>query len=573
MKERIHENEAVMGILRNTVQWTKTLASHRWVFLAAVGLLATASVSIAENTEQTPAYLSQWLEPEMLEFSSTTIPAAPLRRFYTAQGYQPLWIGSRGLSRRGEEALEVLSKAGEEGINGERYHVQTIRSVAAMPFTNEEQAMRIRLSLETLMSHAVMRYAADMQGGAVRAQWNTGNAPMGEEQQAAVLKQAAQTGDVGRFLTGLIPTSRGYVALKQELKHYKTLAANGGWPEFPAGKQAIKPGAGDARLPVLRQILAVTGDLPAAEASNQTPTYDAATEAAVKRFQLRHGVEADGVIGKGTQEALAVPVSARIEQIALTMERMRWMPESLGSRYVLVNVPGYTLNAVSGGKSLAMNVIVGKPTNKTPMFSKEITDVVLNPTWSVPLKIAVNEMLPKLRNDPDYLRRSGFKVLQHTSGGTQEVDAASIDWNAVGGRGFNYAFRQNAGDGNALGKVKFNIPNSDSIYLHDTAQRGLFVKADRSLSHGCIRLGDPQALTRFVLEDDGWETAKIDAAYEASTSRTVKVTPMPVHLVYWTSWVDGEGRAHFRKDIYGMDKSLLAAMTLPGKAAVAVASR
>lgn len=238
------------------------------------------------------------------------------------------------------------------------------------------------------------------------------------------------------------------------------------------------------------------------------------------------------------------------------------MPESLGSRYVLVNIPAYQLTAVNGSKHLQMDVIVGKPNTPTPMFSKNITGLSINPTWGVPKKIAVNEMLPKVRKNPGYLNQAGYEVVDNS--GTA-INPSDINWDSVGKFNFAYNFRQAPGSGNALGKVKFSIPDSDDIYLHDTSQRKLFANADRALSHGCVRLSDPKALTQFMLQGEGWSEAKIEASYDGNDSRTVAITPMPVHLVYWTSWVDVAGKVHFSQDIYGKDKSLLAAMGTPNR--------
>ena len=388
----------------------------------------------------------------------------------------------------------------------------------------------------------------------MRPQWKTGDALIDDAAQAAALTQATATRDTAGYLATLAPQTPDYIALKSALVNYQALAANGGWPEFPVGKP-ITPGMSDARVTTMARILTLMGDLP--ESAVVSAQYQGEIVEAVKRFQQRHNIEDDGVIGKATQEALAVPVGKRIGQMAMTMERMRWMPKDMGTRYVLVNVPGYQLRAVDGQRTLAMDVIVGKPTSKTPMFSKEITQVVINPSWGVPAKIAVNEMLPKIRKDPSYLTRAGYTVSEN---GTT-VSPHDVDWDSLGRGNFPYALKQKPGDGNALGKVKFMIPDSDNIYLHDTAQRGLFVRADRSMSHGCVRLSDPEAMTKFILGGEGWDEQKIETAYDSDASRSVTINPMPVHMVYWTSWTDSSGKPHFARDIYGMDKSLLAAMT------------
>jgi murein L,D-transpeptidase YcbB/YkuD len=521
--------------------------------------MAWASAASAQ-TDTVSAALAHWLEQPSLTFGATTINPAGLRNVYARSNYQTLWATEKGLTARGQKVLALIEAAGEQGLSPERYAVSTIHSVAAMPRSNVDTTTQITLSLDLLMSNAVLQYASDMHGGVARHQWNTGEEKPSDADETAHLIQAASTLDSATYLQSLAPASPEYSALKRALKQYQALSAAGGWPQFAEGK-TIKAGMSDARLPIIRQILVANGDMAATQTLEPT-LYDAAMQAGIKHFQQRHGIEADGIIGSSTQAALNVPASDRVEQIALTLERMRWMPNNLGSRYVLVNIPGYSLKAVSGSAQLTMPVIVGANSTKTPMFSKEITNVVINPSWGVPAKIAVNELLPKVRKNPSYLNNAGYTVIARDGG---EIDPSVVDWNSIDKSNFSYSFRQNPGSGNALGKVKFTIPDSDNIYLHDTARPELFSRSDRNLSHGCVRLSDPEALTNFVLTGEGWDSKKIDTAYNSSASRTVAITPMPVHLVYWTSWVDDTGQIHFGRDVYGMDKPLLAAMNKPSK--------
>ena len=522
-------------------------------------VLAIVTAGMARADALDAQNLSHWLEQPNVQFDAVRVPTEGLRTYYAAHQYQTVWVDSQGLTARGAQVLEILDHANAQGLNPELYAVSEIHKVNALPRTDANTVTQIRLSLELLISHAVMHYAADMAGGNSNHQWDTGKSVVAAGDLPGLLEQVASSSDQAAALARLEPATLQYKGLKAALAQYQEIAANGGWPHFTTGKP-IKPGMSDVRMATLRHILLANGDLTALASAGSE--YDTATVEGIKRFQERHGIEADGVIGTSTQAALSIPLSQRIEQIAMTMERMRWMPADMGSRYVLVNIPGYTLTAVAPGKQLSMNVVVGKPTTKTPMFSKNITDVVLNPSWGVPEKIAVNEMLPKVRKNPGYLSRAGYTVVDASN---HAVDPNSIDWGSVGKGNFGYSFRQNPGDSNALGKVKFNIPDSDNIYLHDTSQRGLFVKADRDLSHGCVRLGDPRALTEFVLGSEGWSEAKIESAYESDASRTVHIAPLPVHLVYWTSWVDAQHRVHFGRDIYGMDKTLLASMGSPNR--------
>jgi len=532
----------------------KLVAPYLRYILSSIFALFWAS---AANAIDTAPYLAQWLQQPTVQIGETSLETAALSNFYAAEGYQPVWTDAQGLTPRAVQALNVIANAGTDGLNPEIYRVSTTRTLAALPASDADTILRNHLSLELLMSDAIMHYASDINSGFAQHQWNTGKESTTADEQLALLQQAAANPDTAAFLTALAPKTQDYIALKKVLQDYQTIASKGGWPEFVPGK-TIKSGANDPRMTILRQILLVNGDLTATTPV-QDNTYDVVTMEAVKHFQERHGLDANGIMNTPTQQALTVPVADRITQISMTLDRMRWMPNNMGPRYVMVNIPAYVLTAVSGNNRLNMNVIVGKASTKTPMFSKNITDIVFNPSWGVPAKIAMNEMLPKVRKDPDYLIKAGYTVMETRDGNSHVIDPHEIDWQSVGRGNFAYSFRQNPGDGNALGKVKFNIPDSDDIYLHDTSQHGLFARADRSLSHGCIRLSEPKSLTEFILSSEGWTQLKIDGTYDSATSKTVHITPLPVHLVYWTSWVDEHGRAHFSRDIYGMDKTLLAA--------------
>ncbi len=345
------------------------------------------------------------------------------------------------------------------------------------------------------------------------------------------------------------------LALQKALKQYKELSDNGGWPEWQVGKK-ITAGDSDDRIPTLRNLLTITSDYaPIATISAESQHYDDTLVEAVKHFQARHGLNADGTLGKSTQTALAVPVSRRIAQIIVTLERIKNNPELIEPKFILVNLPGYTLYGMEQEKTaLQMRVIIGNKDNHTPLFDKVVTDIVFNPPWNVPARIARNELMPKLRENPAYFINAGFTVTQDGI----PIDPMSVSANTEDD---NLSFRQQPGHGNALGKIKFNIPDSDDIYLHSTANPQLFAKEERALSHGCVRLEKPRDLAHFVLGDEaGWDSAKIDHMYDSTTEHHVAVTEVPVHLVYWTAFVDEQGVAYFYDDIYGKDNAVEARM-------------
>ncbi len=341
-------------------------------------------------------------------------------------------------------------------------------------------------------------------------------------------------------------------ALEKAISDYKQLSANGGWDKFTIGK-TIKIGAKDTRIPTIRHILSVMGDYRDEGAGSDV--LDDSLAQAVKHFQARHGLDQDGAIGAKTQAALAIPIETRIAQMETTLARMREMPD-LGERYILVNVAGYYLQAVENNKTaLTSRIIVGNPRNATPLFARPITDVSFNPQWHVPERIARTEFASKLRKDPSYLSKGNYIVTNHDG---EQVDAASIDWENQSG--MPYRFTQRAGSTNALGKLKFNLPDTDNIYLHSTGGPKLFAKAERALSHGCIRVEKILELAYFVMNGMAeWNETRITKAYEGSSSKIVAVKPVQVYLAYWTSWVDEDSKQpNFYPDIYGKDKKRVA---------------
>jgi murein L,D-transpeptidase YcbB/YkuD len=369
-----------------------------------------------------------------------------------------------------------------------------------------------------------------------------------------VLTDLKKRRDPGRFLDEFEPANPHYQALKSMLVRYRELADAGGWPEIALGAP-LKRGMSDARIPQIRHLLAMTGDFEwNADAS---PLYDPQLEIAVQRFQQRHGLEAKGLIGKQTVMAMNILPAERARQIMLNMERWRWMPEDLGDYHVLVNLAAFELQEVRSSVIVdRMKVVVGAVATQTPEFSDEMEYVEFNPTWTVPYSIATKEMLPRLRQNP-FAYAGDFDVFMNGRLGSW----GSISWASYGPGYFPFTFRQRPGAKNALGKVKFMLPNPHNVYLHDTPAKEKFASTSRAFSHGCIRLSRPLDFAyRIVGAVPGWSKARIDATVAAG--RTVQVLlprRIPVHLIYATAF-KGENGIEFRPDVYGRDRKLYAAL-------------
>lgn len=479
-----------------------------------------------------------------------------IRAFYADRSFRPLWIGASGPSAAARTLAEIIAAADEDGLDPAAYRAERIAQLLQSE-SDPELA-----DLEFELSRALVRYGGDLSAGRVDpARVDPEHyiypqaVPPGE-----LLASAGSRDDLRTYLESLAPQSNEYRRLKTALARYRALAAKGGWGTVPQG-ETLKPGTRDPRIVDLRRRLSRSGDIGVEAAEPEL--YDGPLETAVRYFQRRHGLTVDGAVGPKTLAALNVPVEARIDQMLLNMERRRWMPDDPGETYVFVNLADFVLKLVDGPRTiLDTRVIVGKPYHRTPVFSDVMRYIVINPYWTVPPSIAKKEMLPKLREDPNYLVDRNIKVFAGWNASASEVDSRSIDWRKVTPRQFNYKLRQEPGPDNALGHLKFMFPNRFNIYLHDTPSRNLFERTVRSFSHGCIRVQNPVRLAAVLLRDQpGWSETEIEAAIATGERRTVNLpTPLPVHLTYLTAWVNKDRSVHFRDDIYGRDERLSRAL-------------
>ncbi|MBU2582337.1 MAG: L,D-transpeptidase family protein [Alphaproteobacteria bacterium] len=379
--------------------------------------------------------------------------------------------------------------------------------------------------------------------------------------EGAALQSIAALGQIDAFFDAWEPQIPLYKALKRALGEYRAIADNGGWPTVDV-IDVLKPGEASIVVPGLRQRLAVTdgvSKVPPQATQDETVYSDDLVEG-VKRFQRRHGLDDDGILGKKTFFQLNIPVDARIRQIVLSMERVRWMPEDLGKHYVMVNIAGYELRRVKAGKvEEVMRVVVGQPFHQTPVFSETMKYIEINPYWNVPHSIAVNEELPKLQQSPGARAEKGFEAVV----GDKAVPLTAINWQKYSKSNFPVQLRQKPGPGNALGQVKFMFPNRFNVYMHDTPARSLFSQSERAFSHGCIRLARPIDMAEQVLATSttGWDRKRIDGVLAKGERRVVSLaTPIEVHITYSTAWRDEDGDVQFRPDIYRRDAKLYAAL-------------
>lgn len=484
-----------------------------------------------------------------------------LGEFYSRRSFLPAWHSGAKLLPHGEALLNAIRNSHREGLNPKDYHLETIEGI----LSKEERTPQDIVDSDLLLTDAFLLYGADLLSGRVDpekilVQWDIRTQVYID--LAGVLEDALNRVGIEESLRKLMPLYAGYAGLRDALEKYRGIAARGGWPTIPKGP-SLKPGDRSDRVGMVRQRLTVSDDL-SNETTGETDFFDGALEQAVRRFQTRHVLKADGVIGPQTLRALNVTVEERIRQIEVNMERWRWLPGNLGERYVLVNIANFVLQVVDGGRVvMGMPIIVGKAAQGTPVFSNRIKYVVFNPYWNIPRSIAVGEMLPKIRRDPGYLDKRGIGVISRAGGKTRKIDPRSINWSEIDRQNFRFEFRQDPGPSNALGRIKFFFPNKYSVYLHDTPERHLFEETRRSFSHGCIRIEKPVDLAEYLLQREGdWDRARILSGIETEKTRTITLRePVNIYILYWTAWVGGDGLIRFGPDIYTRDKKLARALS------------
>jgi murein L,D-transpeptidase YcbB/YkuD len=362
----------------------------------------------------------------------------------------------------------------------------------------------------------------------------------------------------GALLYALQPRQLPYRELKKALERYKTIELLGGWPHITEGCN-LRQGKRDPRVPTLRKRLVICGDLEL-EHLSVDETYDASVVDAMRRFQGRHGLKADGVVGPKTLAELNTSVQTRIGQIKLNMARWHSMPDRLGDRYMLVNIPAYTLKLVENHRVVhSMRAIVGKENRQTPVMSAKMTYLEINPFWNIPQKIAREDLLPKIHEDPQYLVRQKIQVFESWQNNATALDPMTIDWQLYSDAYFPFRLRQEPAGTNALGQIKFMFPNRHAVYIHDTPSKSLFKKVDRSFSSGCVRIERPLKLAEYLLDDQYWNIKRLRKSLKERKRKVVMLKdPIEVHLVYLTAWADESGTVYFFKDLYGHDQRLLA---------------
>jgi murein L,D-transpeptidase YcbB/YkuD len=495
-----------------------------------------------------------------------------LHRLYKQTLYMPIWTGEKGLSKQAKELFSYIEHDKTLNHFGKLYNDARYLHQKAQEIYDNDGSLAQKVSMEFKISQIYKGYTNYLYFGSIN--WGAFKARISnlmindvhtdwvlhrpEVNPYKIAENALFGVDLKKQLDSNIPTQYHYRALQKELIRYINIKHKGGWKQVVLSSK-LKPNHKDAGVPSLRDRLIVTGDYQGS--SSDSTLYDKQLVEALKKFQSRNGLVADGVVGKGTLKALNESVDSKITKIRLNLDRIKWLAKRDGRYHIVINIPDFRLYFEDNGKVInTMKVITGKPNHPTPIFGDEVELIVLNPYWNVPTSIIQKEMIPKLLRNPNALKRQNIEIRSGWGKNAKVVNPSSVDWSAYRySKRVPYRFAQLPGYKNALGKIKFLFPNRFSVYMHDTPTKSLFKRHKRAFSHGCVRLEKPRELLKtFASIDKSIDLKKAFEILKGKKNTTLKLSKkVPVDIVYLTAYVDYNGKLQFRNDVYGYDKMQL----------------
>ena len=547
--------------------WQRALRSA-CAFAALIAALGAASAEGApswaprrdlgiaqERASGAQAALRDVLQSRAYGSSTSTVSDSvrqALLSFYASRQFRPVWSGGVLEQERAEEALAVLARAEDQGLRSEDYLSRGIES------SRGSRSGREAAEFDLSLTDAVLRYARDVSIGRVRPNdvYRDVKLPAPNFDAIDVLNRMLRSRSISVAFADLPPPHPEYRRLAQAMARYRAIAAQGGWPSLTS-RGEIPLDGNDRRTKALIERLASEDPELAAD-----PEPDSqAMQEAVKRFQSRNDLEADGRVNAATLAALNVPVSRRIEVVAANMERWRWLPRTFEDRYIAVNVPDQSAAFVrDGAVALSSRVIVGRKTSTTPILRASVLALIVNPPWEIPGDIVVNSILPKLRRSSSYLANSNMVLI---NGPASDPQGRRINWRRVSASAFPYRVVQIPGPHNALGNLMLDSPNDFDVYLHDTPGKAIFRSSDRAVSNGCVRVEAIIQMAALALGESDAETRITQAIAARDTRRIELGAPLPVYFLYWTAIAGPDGAVGFRRDLYNRDTRLIAALAAP----------
>jgi murein L,D-transpeptidase YcbB/YkuD len=545
----------------------KVLASRldRRIYLLLTAALASSQYAHS-SAQNISSLIAAHLEAHDLSalHASSDGERARVATMYERSAFQPLWVDAAGKRTvRAREASEILGNADDDGLDPGDYATGSLNDLAAAldlaAYPPLEWAARYELALST----AMLRYLGDVRHGAIdpRRLGIALPAPVNRDDDVVTcLREAVDRGSVVGAVECSRPVINDYSLLRAALDRYRRIAAP--VDVWTPGSATLHPGDQFKGAAQLRARLTAFGDLSSASSAGESGVYGGALVDGIKRFQSRHGLDADGVIGRATWSELAVPAERRARQIELALERLRWLPHQIDGPLLVLNIPMFELRGWDdgwrGAPAFMMKAIVGRPVTPTLVLGATLESVIFRPYWNVPPSILRDELLPALRKDPRLLERENMQIVQGAGDDARPVPATEDNLARLAGGALR--LRQRPGPKNALGLIKFMLPNEENVYLHGTPAQGLFARNQRAFSHGCVRVEDPAALAEWVLAGSGeWSRDRI---LQTISNTTVVSRPVPaprqiqVMLVYATAAAAADGSVRFAADIYDKDAAL-----------------
>jgi murein L,D-transpeptidase YcbB/YkuD len=521
-----------------------------WLVLCGTLFLATS----AHADSPFAGDIKQALSTDQFVVEGYALDKDDLNAFYAARDFQPAWNFAGQENQAAFNAfLDSIGKTIQyHGLEEGDYALDLMRKIAT---ADDGES---RLKLELMVADTLLHLAHDLHGDDIDLDqlypgWNFHRAAVDIPGELA---KAVAANSVNGFFESLTPKNPAYTQLAHALRDYRAIAAKGGWNAIDLGP-TLRPQDHGIRVAQLRARLAAENYLPDMPAPKNRIFGDKLHKA-VAAYQSRNGIDADGNVGSSTLAALNVPIATRVGQIRANMERWRHMSDDYPpARAVIVNIPDASVTITEDGHPVYMGpVIVGQVERKTPFIQSEIKNMIINPAWHVPEKIAREDILPKLKQDPRYLEKQGIVI----RGSDYDPHGKHIDWQNVSDEDFDFHLRQEPGKMNSLGRLKFDFDNDFAVYMHGTPHQELFKKHERDLSSGCVRLRDPELVAQIILKDNpgDWDVARIEETIATKKTRWLDIkNPLPVDFVYWTTWVDDAGQIQFRNDVYDYDKFLM----------------
>ena len=482
-------------------------------------------------------------------FSKNVLP-----EMYKKGGFNLNWHNDKNRF----DALECLNRSWTDGLNPNDYHLEKIQSLREEILNNKVLDYSEIAQFDILLTDGLLLYSYQLIKGKINpntldVNWNFSSRGIPQNPTKLYLG-AIEKNTITETVYNFRPQYAPYPQFRNQLIRYQMIKDNEGWEKVNEGK-VIKPNEFSNELSSIRKRLFVTGDIEFEEGFMDS-LYDEDMVTAIKKYQNRHGLNPDGVIGKNTIEALNIPIDQKIDLIKINMERARWILNDLGDDMVLVNIANFKAFYIRDSVRVhETKVMTGSYFHQTPIFKSKMKYLVFNPTWTVPYSIASKELLPKIKKDPNYLSTRNISLLTRSG---KAIPQSSVDWSKVSQSNFPYTLRQEPGPGNALGQVKFIFPNKYSVYLHDTPSKYLFVKEERAFSHGCIRVQNPLDLAEILLNDEKWNKEKIQEILNLKKEKIVNLKkPLDVLLLYWTCGFMENKDVFFIKDVYNRDQKIL----------------